>query len=152
MRFAALVLALAVAGSSLAAEPAKVDPHKAQSIHTLLELTGVVKVAQQMIGQIFDQFAKDAPSVPAEAWQKLRKKMNGDEMVELMIPIYDKYYTQEEVDGMIAFYRTPLGQKVISTMPAISQEGFQVGQEWGRRKAAEVVKELRAEGLLKDER
>jgi hypothetical protein len=146
-RIAALAIFVTVATSAFAAD---IQPKKKQSIRTLLELTGMVKVADQMIGQMFEQFAKSAPSVPPEAWQRLKKKMKADELVVLIIPVYDKYYTQEDLDGMIAFYRMPVGQKVIRTLPDVSREGFNVGQEWGRRKGEEVVKELRAEGLLKD--
>ena len=142
----AAAILITVATSAFADIPAK----KRQSIRTLLELTGMVKVADQMIGQMFDQFAKSAPSVPSEAWQRLKKKMKADELVVLIIPVYDKYYTQEDLDGMIAFYRTPVGQKVVRTLPDVSREGFNIGQEWGRRKGEEVVRELRAEGLLKD--
>jgi hypothetical protein len=146
-RIVALAILVAVTTSAFAAD---VPPKKKQAIRTLLELTGMVKVADQMIGQMFEQFAKGAPSVPPEAWQRLQKKMKADELIALMIPIYDKYYTQEDIDGMIAFYRTPVGQKVITTLPDVSREGFNAGQEWGRRKGEEVVKELRKEGLLKE--
>lgn len=145
----ALALMIAVAASATGAEKG-ISPKKEQSIRTLLELTGMAKVADQMIGQMFEQFAKNAPSVPPEAWQRLRKKMKADELIVLITPVYDKYYTQEDLDGMIAFYRSPVGQKVVRTLPDVSREGFAIGQEWGRRKGEEVVKELRAEGLLKE--
>jgi len=145
-RIAALAILFLVATSAFAAD---IPPKKKQAIRTLLELTGMAKVADQMIGQMFEQFAKGAPSVPPEAWQRLKKKMRADELIVLIMPVYDKYYTQEDLDGMIAFYRTPVGQKVIATLPDVSREGFNVGQEWGRRKGEEVVRELRKEGLLK---
>ena len=146
-RLATLAVLILVSTSAFAAD---IPPKKKQAIRTLLELTGMVKVANQMIGQMFEQFAKGAPSVPPEAWQRLQKKMKADELIVLIMPVYDKYYTQEDLDGMIAFYRTPVGQKVTRTLPDVSREGFNIGQEWGRRKGEEVVRELRKEGLLKN--
>jgi len=145
-RIAALAILILMATSAFAAD---IPRKKQQSIRTLLELTGMARLADQMIGQMFEQFAKNAPSVPAEAWQRLKKKMKADELIVLIMPVYEKYYSQEDLDTMIAFYRTPVGQKVIRTLPDVSREGFIVGQEWGRRKGEEVVRELRKEGLLK---
>jgi uncharacterized protein len=146
-RLATLAVLILVSTSAFAAD---IPPKKKQAIRTLLELTGMVKVANQMIGQMFEQFAKGAPSVPPEAWQRLQKRMKADELIVLIMPVYDKYYTQEDLDGMIAFYRTPVGQNVTRTLPDVSREGFNIGQEWGRRKGEEVVRELRKEGLLKN--
>lgn len=148
-RTAALAMAFVIA-LPLFGATSTIPDKKRESIHTLLELTGMVKVVDQMIDQMFDAFAKQSPSVPSEAWTRLKKKMRADDLVEEMMPVYDKYYTQEDLDVMIAFYRTPVGQKVIRTLPDVSREGFQIGQAWGLRKADEVLKELKAEGLLKD--
>lgn len=147
-RIAVCVVLVAVAGSLFAA-PAPVAAKKRESIRTLLELTGMAKVADQMIGQMFDSFSKNVPSVPPEVWDRMKKKMKADDLIELLTPVYDKYYTQEDLDGMIAFYRTPLGQKVVRTLPDVSREGFEIGQAWGKQKGEEVIKELRSEGLIK---
>ena len=138
---AVLSIAIGVATTAFAAD---IPRKKQESIRTLLELTGMVRIADQMISQMFEQFAKSAPSVPPAAWQRLKKKMKADELVVLIMPVYDKYYSQEDLDTMIAFYRTPVGQKVVRTLPDVSREGFAIGQEWGRRKGEEVVRELRA--------
>jgi hypothetical protein len=47
-----------------------------------------------------------------------------------MYPIYHKHLTLAEVRGLIQFYKTPLGQKAISVMPKMSQEGALAGQKW----------------------
>jgi uncharacterized protein len=146
-----VVLLMTVTVSALGAEGGGgISRKKQESIRTLLELTGMSKVVDQVISQMFEQFAKNAPSVPPEAWQRLQKKMKSEELIDLILPVYDKYYTQEDLDGMIAFYRSPVGQKVVRTLPDVSREGFVIGQEWGKRKGEEVIKELRAEGLLKE--
>jgi len=146
-RIAALAVMMTFALSVFAASPA-IPRKKQEAIKTLLKVTGMVKLANQMIGQMVDSYAKTMPSVQPEVWHRMKKQMSADELVGLMIPIYDKYYTQEDVDGMITFYRTPLGQKVISTLPEVSREGFQVGQEWGKKKSDEIVKQLRKEGYI----
>lgn len=36
-----------------------------------------------------------------------------------MIPIYDKYYTEDDIKQLTDFYQTPIGKKVISSTPLI---------------------------------
>ena len=141
------LVAVSIVSVTLNAAPVdNVDPAKEKSIRNLLEITGMPKLAEQMMSQMLDGMAKSTPSVSNEIWDRFKKKLNPNELVDLMIPVYDKYYTQADVDGMVAFYRTPLGQKVIATLPAVSRDSMQIGQEWGSEKAREVLEELKKEG------
>jgi len=82
----------------------------------------------------------------------LLDNMNGRtaELVELFALIYARNFTVEEMRGMMAFYRTSLGQKLLQKMPVITQEGMTAGQAWGRQIGAEVqsrmIEELRKKG------
>ncbi|MGH8114727.1 MAG: DUF2059 domain-containing protein, partial [Rhodanobacteraceae bacterium] len=72
-----------------------------------------------------------------------------------LVPIFAKYYTDADVRGMIAFYKTPLGQKVIATNPKIAQAGLQAGESLGRELAPQLVANIKArfkqEGIKLDE-
>jgi hypothetical protein len=126
----------------------EISAKKREAIRTVLELTGTVALASESVDKIFDAFSKTLPQVPAPVWQRLKGQTRSEELIERMIPIYDKYYTQQDLDGIIAFYRSPLGQKFIRTSPDVSREGFEAGQEWATEKGEVVLKQLRAEGLL----
>ena len=41
---------------------------------------------------------------------------------DLMIPIYDKHFTDSEIRDLVTFYRSPVGQKVITSMPELMME------------------------------
>lgn len=45
------------------------------------------------------------------------KLLNGD-----MVDIYDKYFTVEEVDDFIIFYKSKSGQKMLTQMPDITKD------------------------------
>ena len=49
---------------------------------------------------------------------------------------------EDEIREMIAFYETPVGQKLSSSLPAITREGFVAGQQLGEEIAAEMIREL----------
>jgi uncharacterized protein len=36
--------------------------------------------------------------------------------------LYDKYYTQQDIDAMIVFYKSPAGRKYVRTTPEITKE------------------------------
>jgi len=57
----------------------------------------------------------------------------------LMIPIYQKHFTEAEIQAINDFYQTPAGKKLIKEMPDIMQESFVIGQQWGQDIAQKMV-------------
>ncbi len=53
-------------------------------------------------------------------WDKLKKQY---------IDIYVKEYTEAEINSLIKFYKSPLGQKLLSKTPEISKQAMAVGQK-----------------------
>jgi hypothetical protein len=53
-----------------------------------------------------------------QAVKEITKKMIDEDMVGL----YDKYFSQAEINDYIAFYKTPSGQKMIKLMPDITKD------------------------------
>lgn len=62
--------------------------------------------------QFIDKVARESAAV-------IREELNWAAMRPLMVKIYQDTFTQEEVDGQIAFYRSPVGAAVIAKMPAV---------------------------------
>jgi uncharacterized protein len=46
---------------------------------------------------------------------------NAQSMQMVMLRVYQATYTQDEVDGLIAFYKTPAGQALINKTPLMMQ-------------------------------
>jgi hypothetical protein len=53
---------------------------------------------------------------------------------------------------MNAFYESPAGQKVLATLPAITQESMKIGQAWGEQVARRVQQEIQEQMRQKKER
>ena len=47
-----------------------------------------------------------------------------------MIPIYDKYFTHNDIRSLIRFYDSPIGRKFIKMQPYILTESMQAGTKW----------------------
>lgn len=65
----------------------------------------------------------------------------ADEFAEL----YAATYTADELRQLIAFYRQPVGQKFLATMPTLAQQGMAIGQRFGQQIGAEAVRRIREE-------
>jgi hypothetical protein len=67
-------------------------------------------------------------------------------MVDGIAAVYATNFTAAELREIEAFYRQPVGQKMLEKMPAIGQQALAVGQEIGR-KAAEDLRQRLTEAL-----
>lgn len=116
---------------------------KAQKIKHLLELTGSAKIGVQVVHNIIGSYKNYYLDIPQSTWDELLKEINADEIINLIIPIYDKYYTEQEIDELINFYKTPLGQKTIKVLPNITQESMAAGEKWGREIAEKINRKIK---------
>lgn len=124
---------------------------KTDNIQTLLELTGSGKIGMQVMQTMLVSFKQSYPQVPDSFWKEFMKEVNADTLNKMVIPIYDKYYSEQEITQMIAFYQTPLGKKMILTTPQIMQESMQAGQTWGTEIAEKVFNNLKSKGYIKEQ-
>ncbi len=100
-------------------------PRMAEAMNRQIEVNASLSADQkqkmrQNIGPAFDSTVREAMGVVTAP--KL-----VDETMDKMIPIYAKYFTLPEVKQLTAFYRTPLGNKTLSTMAQANNEALQAG-------------------------
>jgi hypothetical protein len=141
---ASLILALVCLAPALAQQGAPADDTaaKQQDIRKLLEVTGSAKLGQQVLAQMVQTFKSSNPKVPEQFWDQVMKEFDSGTMIDLVVPVYERHLTHEDVKGMLAFYESPLGQKLIAVTPAIAQESMQAGQQWGQEIAQRIQKRL----------
>lgn len=54
----------------------------------------------------------------------VKEQLNWADLEPGIIEVYRKSFSQSEVEGMLKFYRTPIGQSVISKMPLVTQQSM----------------------------
>jgi len=131
------------------------DAAKQADIRHLLAITGAGALANQSMDEVEKTIRPLLlNSLPAGEYrdklvdlffEKFRLKRSGDQLVELIVPVYDKYYSDDEIKQMIQFYQTPLGQKMLSVLPKISAESQEAGQKWGEELGRECMLEVLVE-------
>jgi hypothetical protein len=55
----------------------------------------------------------------------MMKEVPFDEMMDAMVPAYQKHFTKGDMDALTAFYSAPTGQKILRELPAIMTESMQ---------------------------
>jgi hypothetical protein len=139
--FATLVL---LAGCTSAISQQQLNAATKEDVEQLLEVTGARARVQQMWSQMAQQVAttaadsyrlKNPDATPLElrkvaevtglAFQSEMKVLSVDELVDAMIPVYQRHLTHADVQGIIDFYKSSAGQTYLSALPAIMQESMQ---------------------------
>lgn len=155
------LLALAIAPPAVHAQQparpaAKPQPTAAQIqlARDLVRVNGEARAFDGVIPNIVDGAALSFLSTNPDLAKQLREvaillrpefEKRQAEMVDILANAYAARFTEAEMKDAIAFYRSPVGAKLVQDRPAIVQEGVQGIQIWGAQVNAEAVERVRAE-------
>lgn len=140
-RLFTLLIASLLVGAVAHATPA--TPQSIDKLLTDMQIQNTLIAMQHqvdgMIKQSMDQ-AMRGQTLPPEA-QKLfdgfRGKMSAllkdelswEKMKDIYTQIYGETFTEEEIQGLIAFYESPAGKAFAAKMPAVTQKSMVVVQQ-----------------------
>lgn len=125
-------------------EEAQIDEAKRADVRRLMILTGAGDMGKQVVTRMISQFRTQAPNVPQEFWDKFAAKVSSDELIEMTVPVYEKYFSHDDIKELIEFYESPIGRKLVKAQPMIIRDSMEIGSQWGRNLAQQIVQELRA--------
>ena len=118
-----VIVALLIATSAGNLSADDLSDAKRVDIATLMEMTGALALGKQMsdvlVAQMTQAIKASRPDLAPELFDILRDEVNRTieenlpNFVAVMVPVYHKYFTHEDIKGMLRFYQTPLGQKAI---------------------------------------
>jgi uncharacterized protein len=58
----------------------------------------------------------------ADVHDTIRDELNWEKMEPVYVDIYQKAFTQKEIDSLIAFYESPVGQNIVVKLPEAMKE------------------------------
>ncbi|HAO10029.1 MAG TPA: hypothetical protein DCQ51_02330 [Planktothrix sp. UBA8407] len=94
---------------------------------------------QEMINQI----NQDMSRILTQYNQRLMEKLDFNQIMEkVYYPLYDKFFTEEDLQTIIDFYQTPTGKKTITVMPQLLQESMQRFSQIIQPQATQIFKEI----------
>lgn len=106
----------------------------------LFEVMHLNQAFTQMNDQMAGMMGQVAPCVPASYWQDFIDARAGEQLLSRMVPVYLRHFTAQDVAGLLKFYKSALGRKVITQLPQTMAEGMKIGQQWDRERGLEMVK------------
>ena len=121
---------------------------KTEKIKQLLELSGSGKMGIQIMDQMISSFKSSNSKMNEEFWEDFKKEIKAEDFENMILPIYDKYYSESDIDQLIVFYNSPIGKKMISTMPQVMQESMAAGQKLGKEIAEKFIAKLKEKDNL----
>lgn len=140
---------------ALAAAPTPASP---ASVERMLQAMG----AEQMLGGMYGQVGQFAEAMAKQAgireqdrpaferyMQRVAEVMQQEagwaQLKEPMIRIYASHYSEEEIQGLTAFYESPLGRSMVAKTPEVMRDSAAVSQELLKRvmpRLVELAKEM----------
>ena len=129
------------------AEKAEIVPAPAEDSHTLAVEELLVAMRMNVnVNKTIDQMMSmqtrvnpDGSAVIDATREFYEKYLNWDAQKGDIVKLYQETFTEDEIRQMTAFYQTPVGQKVIETMPELSSKAMKITME----RMAKHMKELR---------
>ena len=103
-----------------------------------------------MMDQLFPLMKRSSKQVPESVWAEIEKEYASDmslgKLVDMIVPIYNRHFTEEEINELIKFYESPIGKKMASVTPQIATEAMQVGMQWGSDILRRIQQRLKEKG------
>lgn len=150
--FITAFLFVAMLASAQSPAQAKSAPDAVASDARLMELMEVMRVRSQaalgldlMKQQWTEIMLKDAerrfPTASPEMKTELTALVNEiwalidvNELAKEILPVYRKHLSASDVEGLIAYYRSPLGQRMLDKQPLIAEESMRVGAAYAEQR------------------
>jgi uncharacterized protein len=132
-------------------------PASREQVLKMMDLLGMKQNMPLMINNIkqtfkdslWDGIKQRQPDVPEAMSNEINTVLDqafdtlkADEMIELMVPVYQKYLTKAEADAAIRFYSSPEGSSLLKKTPVMMTEGMQIGAKYGRDSLERIMPEL----------
>lgn len=117
----------------------------------MLEVSKSMDAMKQLAPQIIAMTKQQVPNAPQEFWNELEKTMVGmyDEIIKAMIPVYHKYLSLEDIQGIIKFYETPVGKKLADSNTKIAAEAMPIAQKIAMETMQKMMAQAKEKGYVK---
>jgi hypothetical protein len=124
--------------------PANLHPATEESLRRYFEVTHfVVRDREGMIQQLEQQKKTLPPWFPPDLWTETSAAMLDIDVVEVAIPVYQRYYSEEGTQNAIKLFLTPQGQAMISKFHEKTMQDLAAGDPIAeaRQKALAAIRD-----------
>jgi hypothetical protein len=143
-----LVLSTSMAGAQQPSATAMATAKELVTVKgakTLYEplVAGVIEKAKGMFLQTNPMLGKDLNEVAAKLRADLAPR--SAEVLTDTARLYATRFTEQELKDTLAFYKSPLGHKLLAEEPIIADQSMRSATSWAEKLSEEVISKMRAE-------
>jgi uncharacterized protein len=104
---------------------------------------GVIEHVKTVLLQTNPSFAKDLNEVALQL--RVDNAPKSAELLDDIAKMYATRFTEQELKDLLAFYRTPLGKKVVAEEYGVVNQSMTFAQSWANKLSDQILSEMRAE-------
>jgi uncharacterized protein len=137
------------AAPSAAPTTEKADPAKLAAIRHLMDITSTSKMGDNITNGITSQVhSVMGRAIPADRLQKFMESFS--QKFSLATPasavndntaaVYARHFSMEDIQGLTKFYESPLGQRVLKSLPEAQEEAYSSGQQMDQQATMQILR------------
>jgi len=104
---------------------------------------GVVEKAKATLLQTNYMWSKDIDEITANLHKDYDSR--SSEIVDAVAQIYASHFTEAELKTLLTFYKSPVGQKMLTEEPKVTDESMVDAAKWADNLSGDVMAKMRVE-------
>lgn len=152
-RLAAVALSLVLASPAVFAQQ-KPSPAAMATANELVAVTGATALFSPLVAGVVEQarllYLQQNPGL-AKDLNEIAAKMRADlaprfsEVTGEVARLYATDFSEQDLKDILAFYKSPAGQKLLQWQPKVVESSMKFAQDWANKLSDEVVAKMRDE-------
>src|ERR1700750_774841 len=154
VRLAAVALVLVVASPIANAQQQQPSPAAIASAKELIAVTGATTLFSPLIAGVVEQakvlylqqdpsLSKDLNEISPQTRPDLTPRFR--ELTAEVARLYATNFSEQELKDILAFYKSPAGQKLLVQQPKVVDASMKFAQDWANKLSDQVIAKMRDE-------
>ena len=121
------------------------DKEYTETLKKFFEVSGNKATTDVALEQMIEIFKPQYPNIDSKTWDKIYQDVVQESMnqfIEINIPIYQKHLSKSDLEEIIKFYQTPIGQKFSQSNALITKELMTISQQWGMDLSKQLIEAI----------
>jgi len=147
-------IVIALVAFTAAAEAQQTSAAALQAAKEIVTVTGATALFNPLIpgvvGQAKNLFLQQNPGLSKDL-NEIANKMRDDlaprfsELTDEVAKLYASHFSEAELKQLLAFYKSPIGVKLIAEQPKVGEESLKFAQDWANKLSDQVIANMRDE-------
>jgi hypothetical protein len=133
------------AGADTATQPPTDNDARTRLVHTFLRESGVLAQARAAMRDMIARLRQGptANQLPPTFWSEAERRLTDESaLLRLWTPAYLNHFSTEELQQLLVFTRSPLGQRYMQAQPAIRSESVAAATRLANDSARRAIREV----------